>query len=156
MYTVLVQIEACLNSRPLTPISNDPNDLEPLTPGHFLVGEPLTSIPEYDVSDVTMNRLSRWQLVEQLRSHFWKRWHREYLTQLQQRNKPKGTKNTPMEIGAMVLLMEDNAPSLSWKLGRVIELHPGDDGVTRVVTVRTNQGDFKRASRRLCVLPLEK
>jgi hypothetical protein len=41
-----------------------------------------------------------------------------------------------MEIGAMVLLMEDNAPSLSWKLGRVIELHPGDDGVTRVVTVR--------------------
>jgi hypothetical protein len=55
----------------------------------------------------------------------------------------------------MVLLMEDNAPSLSWKLGRVIELHPGDDGVTRVVTVRTNQ-DFKRAARRLCVLPLEK
>jgi hypothetical protein len=156
MYTVLVQIEACLNSRPMTPISNDPNDLEPITPGHFLVGESLTSIPEYDVSDVPMNRLSRWQLVEQLRSHFWKRWHREYLTQLQQRSKPKGTKNTPMEIGAMVLLMEDNARSLSWNLGRVIELHPGDDGVTRVVTVRTNQGDFKRAARRLCVLPLEK
>jgi hypothetical protein len=56
----------------------------------------------------------------------------------------------------MVLLMEDNAPSLSWKLGRVIELHPGDDRVTRVVSVRTNQGDFKRAARRLCVLPLEK
>jgi hypothetical protein len=156
MYTVLVQIEACLSSRPLIPISNDPNDLEPLTPGHFLVGESLTSIPEYDVSDVPMNRLSRWQLVEQLRSHFWKRWHREYLTQLQQRSKPKGTKNTPMEIGTMVLMMEDNAPSLSWNLGRVIELHPGDDGVTRVVTVRTNQGDFKRTARRLCVLPLEK
>jgi hypothetical protein len=77
MYTVLVQIEACLNSRPLTPISNDLNDLEPLTPSQ---GESLTSISEYDVSDVPMNRHSRWQLVEQLRSHFWKRWHREYLT----------------------------------------------------------------------------
>jgi hypothetical protein len=61
-----------------------------------------------------------------------------------------------MEIGTMVLFVEDNAPTLSWKLDRVIELHPGDDGVTRVVTVRTNQGDFKRAARRLCVLPLEK
>ncbi|XP_054709171.1 uncharacterized protein LOC129218872 [Uloborus diversus] len=44
--TLLIQIEACLNSRPLTPLSADPMDLQPLTPGHFLIGAPLLSFPE--------------------------------------------------------------------------------------------------------------
>ncbi|GFX39978.1 integrase catalytic domain-containing protein [Trichonephila clavipes] len=35
--TFLTQIEACLNSRPLTPISNDSNDQSTLTPGHFII-----------------------------------------------------------------------------------------------------------------------
>lgn len=45
LYTLLVQIEACLNSRPLCPMSNDGTDLQVLTPGHFLIGAPLTSLP---------------------------------------------------------------------------------------------------------------
>lgn len=48
--TVLVRIEASLNSRPISPLSSDPSDLQPLTP--FLVGGPLTSLPEQDLTDV--------------------------------------------------------------------------------------------------------
>ena len=59
MTTVLFQVEACLNSRPITAISNDPHDLSYLSPGHFLIGEPLMAIPEPDVTNVPVNRLQR-------------------------------------------------------------------------------------------------
>lgn len=67
MTTVLTQVEAILNSRPLTPLSKDPNDLKALTPGHFLIGEHIQAYPEENLQKVPVNRLSRWQHVEQLR-----------------------------------------------------------------------------------------
>ena len=63
-YTVLTQIESCLNSRPLFAISNDSGEPEPLTPAHFLVCSPLNSLPEPDYSDIKMGRLGRWQLLQ--------------------------------------------------------------------------------------------
>ncbi|XP_072403098.1 uncharacterized protein [Diabrotica undecimpunctata] len=68
--TLLIQIEAVLNSRPLCPVSNDPNDFSVLTPGHFLTLEPLKIIPDRDYSDVHLNRLSRWQLLQRLHADF--------------------------------------------------------------------------------------
>lgn len=85
--TILAQIEACLNSRPLTPMSSDPADLEPLTPGHFLVGAPLTSLPDIDTTVIYLNRLDRWQLIQRNVQEFWKRWTHEYLTTLQIKTK---------------------------------------------------------------------
>ncbi|XP_071644514.1 uncharacterized protein [Temnothorax longispinosus] len=87
MMTVLAQVEAILNSRPLTPLSDDPLDLSALTPAHFLIGDFSTSYPEPDILDVPMNRLSRWQHVERLKQHFWSRWSKEYLAVCQGRTK---------------------------------------------------------------------
>jgi hypothetical protein len=92
-----VRIEACLNSRPLTPLTSDPNDLEVLTPFHFLIGETHTTFPEQDWSEAPTNRLSRWQLIEKIRAHFWKRWNPEYLTSLQ--NRQKWYKEAPVTDG---------------------------------------------------------
>ncbi|CAG7637498.1 unnamed protein product, partial [Allacma fusca] len=58
--TVLAQIEACVNSRPISPLSTDPGDLSALTPGHFLIGQPLNSVPEPDLTELKITRLSRW------------------------------------------------------------------------------------------------
>lgn len=71
--TIFAQIEAILNSRPLYPISDNPQDCEALTPGHFIIGELLNSFPEPDLSEVPTNRLTRFQLLSQMRQHFWKR-----------------------------------------------------------------------------------
>ncbi|XP_029169587.1 uncharacterized protein LOC114939444 [Nylanderia fulva] len=62
MTTLLAQIEACLNSRPLQPLSDDPEDVAALTPGHFLVGSALSAIPEPSLEREPSARLSRWQL----------------------------------------------------------------------------------------------
>lgn len=85
--TLLTQVESCLNSRPLIPMSDDPNDLDPLTPGHFLVGGPLSQLPDPDYTSTPMNRLHSWQLIQQKLQLFWKRWKSEYLAQLQGRTK---------------------------------------------------------------------
>ncbi|KAJ3662007.1 hypothetical protein Zmor_006375 [Zophobas morio] len=154
-YTLLTRIEACLNSRPLTPLSQDPNDLEALTPGDFLIGEPLTTPLERDVKEIPVNRLSRWQRVQQLQQHFWSRWTKEYLAQLQFR--PKGHQMTQpnVDFGTLVVLVEDGLPPLLWRLGRVAEVHPGHDGIVRVVSVKTSTGVVKRAVTKVRIIPSE-
>lgn len=154
MSTILVRIEACLNSRPITPLSNDPSDLSALTPGHFIIGRSLTSLPEPDLVDMPANRLHRWQRTTQLFQQIWQRWSKEYLSQLQSRQRWPKSKGPEIEVGALVLLKEDNLPPLRWQLGRVMEVSTGKDGVVRVAKVRTDRGVLQRAVRMLCPLPI--
>ncbi|XP_055604975.1 uncharacterized protein LOC129753201 [Uranotaenia lowii] len=152
MTTLLVQVENCLNSRPITALTDDPDNLEPLTPGHFLIGEPLQQIPERDVRDVPLNRLNNNQTLQKRIQHFWDRWRVEYLTQLQGRFKRW---KTPIEvkIGQLVVIKDDNLPPSRWKMGRVDRVFPGPDGVIRVVTLKTATGPSTRPVEKLCVLP---
>ncbi|XP_062710660.1 uncharacterized protein LOC134288796 [Aedes albopictus] len=154
LLTVVTQIEACLNSRPITPISNDHRDLEALTPGHFLVQRPLTAIPEPSLEDIPDNRLSRWCLVQRYSQILWKRWSTDYLSDLHNRNKWTRRRDN-LHIGTMVLLKEDKLPPLQWQLVRITEIHPGADGIIRVVTVRTQQGTFRRGIQKICILPIQ-
>ncbi|XP_026471911.1 uncharacterized protein LOC113376215 [Ctenocephalides felis] len=87
--TVLTQIEAIVNSRPITSVFDGSNEPTFLSPGHFLIGEALTAFPEPSLIDVTLSRLSLWQQLNQLKDKFWKRWSIEYLGQLQSRYKWK-------------------------------------------------------------------
>lgn len=149
--TFLAQIECVLNSRPITPLSSEVSDLNVLTPGHFLTGRALSAIPDYNVTDITPNRLNRYQQVQQLAQQFWDRWSKEYLQLLQLRNKWQS--NPPaFKINSVVLLKQDRSPPLRWRLGRIVELHPGKDSVHRVATVRTSSGVVRRAIASLCPL----
>ena len=153
--TYIIEIEAIMNSRPLSPMSSDPNDFHPLTPGHFLIGGPLTSFPQMDLKTTTSNHLSDWQHAQKMRQHFWSRWQKEYLNQLIVRSKWQSNNNHEIKLGTLVVIKDDNAPPLQWTLGRITAIHPGTDGVIRVATVKTVKGEYKRCIKRLCPLPIK-
>ncbi|CAG9133575.1 unnamed protein product [Plutella xylostella] len=133
MTTCLIQIEAILNSRPLVPISSDPSDLSCLTPAHFLIGRPLLSVPHNVIDDnANISRLQRFQRVEALKQHFWRRFSNEYVCSLQQRSKWRSSRGQLQE-GDLVLLKDASQPPLLWLMGRVTAIEPSSDGLARIV-----------------------
>jgi len=152
--TITIEIEAVLNSRPLTSLSSDPNDITALTPAHFLIGDVISSIPEQDLSNTPVNRLSTWQHTQKIKRDFWARWYKEYINELNVRRKWfRGS--LPINAGALVLLREDNLPPLQWRLARVLAVIPGHDGVVRTVRLRTATGEMVRCVKKLAPLPME-
>nr|CAI5846278.1 unnamed protein product [Callosobruchus analis] len=153
--TLFSRVEATMNSRPLTPLSDDPSDLNALTPGHFLIGTSLLTVPQNDLTEVPENRLDHYHKIHQKCQFFWSRWSKDYLTTLQPRQKWTSDTNSPsLAIGSMVLVNDENLPPLHWRLGRVIKLHPSSDDKKRVATIRTASGDLTRAVQKLCLLPI--
>jgi hypothetical protein len=149
--TLPAEKEACLNSRPLCALSDDPFNPTYLSPGHFLIGEPLTQLPAADYT-VKFNRLSRWQTYQQQFQQFWQRWSSDYLQSLQQRKRWQMTPPN-LKIGDLILLREDNMTPLQWPTGVITDTHAGKDGIVRVVTLRTPKGTFKRPTTKICPLP---
>ncbi|XP_063546154.1 uncharacterized protein LOC134754022 [Cydia strobilella] len=144
-------VESILNSRPLCPLSSSPNDFQPLTPGHFIIGRALTSLPSPHLADINPNRLDRFQRLEALRQHFWRRWQMEYVCELQQRTKWR-VPGRALQLGDLVLIKEENTPPMHWRLGRIAKLFPGADGISRVAEVATGTGTYKRGVKYLCPL----
>lgn len=150
--TILTQVEACLNSRPLIPVNTaDDDGIETLTPGHFLIGKPLATLPDPSFSYRSVSLLRRWHLCQNLLRHFWQRWCKEYLSAINKYNKWRSpTRN--VTVGDVVLLQESGLVPTKWPLGRVTEIHPGKDNLVRVVTVKTSQGCYKRPVSKVAVL----
>lgn len=152
LYTVLTKIEACLNSRPIVPMSDDPSDLQVLTPGHFIAGRPLLQRPlADDVENLPDNRLTSWGRSQRLMQTFWRRWKDEHLVALQTRTKwHEACEN--LRINDLVILLDENTAPARWPIARVVMLHPGEDHLVRNVTVWTGSGHFKRPVQKLVKL----
>lgn len=151
--TLLCQIEACLNSRPLCPMSADPADFAALTPGHLLIGEAPINVPEPSTISTPPGQIHmRSQLIANMRDNFWRRWSEEYLRHLQQVGKWR-ERTANIQPGALVLLRDDLLPPTKWALGRVRAAHPGVDGLVRVVTIDTATATLKRPITKICPLP---
>ncbi|CAH2109116.1 unnamed protein product [Euphydryas editha] len=118
-------------SEPLYPLSSSPDDFLSLTPGHFLIGRALNALPSECLDSIKETNLRRYERLDKIRQHFWNRWQKEYVAELQQRTKWK-TNLGKLKIGDLVLLQEDHVPPLNWRLGRVKGLFPGPDNISRV------------------------
>lgn len=147
--TCLSHVENVVNERPLTTVTEDQNDLIPLTPAMFLRGIRLGSFPEGWSSRFHMQQ--SYQKQQSLLKELQDRFKREYLALLVQRAKECRTK-TP-KIGDVVLVGSDDRRRLQWPLARIVELIPGRDGVVRTAKVKTQNGILLRPVQRL--FPLE-
>lgn len=153
MSTLLAQIEACLNSRPLCAITTDINDLEPLTPGHLLIGAPLNLIPEPSLITLNDNTLDRFQAIQRGLQIFWRRFYEEYL-HAQHPRKKWYKANEDIKIGDLVVIIDENLPPAKWMMARIISIHPGADGLVRMVTAKTQHSVIQRPIVKLCKLPI--
>lgn len=170
LITALTEIEAVLNSRPLTYLSPDDFE-EPVTPSHFLCGRRILNLPdglrqedvdeEFELAQSTQATLSRrLRHLNATLNHFWKRWKREYLLELREAHRYHNGKEdaTPPSVGDIVLVSDDSTPRGLWKLARVNSLIKGKDGQTRgaVLQVASGSGRSSTLQRPIQLLyPLE-
>lgn len=152
--TLLARIEACLNSRPLCPLTDDVSCIDALTPGHFLVGGPILAPPEIVIDESPLTIVNRWQRVKALNQRLCMRWKEEYLKEMVKRNKWRAPEAN-LEVNDMVVIKDDNLPPNEWRLGRVIKVIPGLDKQVRVAEVKTERGTIIRPIVKLVVLPVD-
>ena len=161
LQTLVTEVEAVLNNRPITYSSPDVNDPSPITPAHLLYGRTITTLPYHNVaadeiSDPTygdgseVRRRAKAQAV--LLSHFWSRWSKEYLTALREFHRTTGNNVQTVRVGDVVQI-HDDTPRIQWRLGVIEHLNKGSDGLVRSVQLRTSTGTTNRPIAKL--YPLE-
>lgn len=150
--TLILQIESSLNSRPITKLSGD-IDTVILTPGHFLIGEPLNALPDHNLRDQKVPIGDRWNYVQHLFQEVWRFWSADYLNLLRDRQKWKVNKEN-IKVNDVVLVKEDNIAPNAWLKGLVIEVFPDKQGAVRVATVKTMTNILKRPIVKLAPLPI--
>ena len=130
--TIACQVEACLNSRPLLPLSSHNQDgLMTLTASHFLLYQSPSSYPEDPRLPENPDLLKKWNHCQAIIQHFWQRWSREYLSTLQTRSKWQH-QSPNLQVGDIVILRHETTFSCHWPLARVTAVYPGQDGLVRV------------------------
>jgi len=146
LLTMLKGAENLINSRPLTYISNDPNDPEVLTPNHFLRGfsDMGPSIPgNYEPADEVLR--AQWRRAQYFMDLFWRRWTKEVLPELSRRDKWHEDAK-PLGEGDLVLMVDDQSPRNTWKRAVITSAFPGKDGQVRVVEVETSNFATRKKS----------
>ena len=148
----MTQVEGSLNSRPLCPTSNSVDELDVLTPGHFLIGTNLKGLPNQSEIENPGALTSRWKHLQRIFAHYWSRWTTEYLRSLNQRTKNKLIEEN-VKVGDIGLLLHENLPPYKWPLCLVKDTVTGTDGLVRVLILKMGQKIFKRGIANFRKLP---
>ena len=148
--TLLTITEGIVNDRPLTTPSDDPRDVQALTPNHLLILR-AASLPGRDFGEEVPGVRQRWKQVLHLANVFWARWIRSYLPTLRARAKWQ-TPQRNVSVGDVVLIVDKLLDRPYWPLARVTQTFAGPDGLVCSVEVRTAAGLYRRPIHRLCLL----
>lgn len=140
--TLMAEVSAIINARPLVPVSSDPSSPTLLTPAMLLTQKPGVPAPAGSFNEKDLFKC-QWKQVQALANEFWYRWRNEYLHTLQPRRKWR-TARRNLQTGDIVLLKQSQAPRNEWPMGLVTSALPSSDGQVRKIEVRTtSQGKVK-------------
>ena len=151
-HTLLCEVEAIVNSRPITNVSSDPQDQEPLTPNHILTLRSSVTVPPPGVfqrEDMYLKR--RWRQVQYLADLFWSRWKKEYMLLLQKRSKWNESRRN-LQPGDVVLIKDDNTPRNRWPMGLIETTEVDNKGYVRTVHLKTQNNQLRRPINKLILL----
>ena len=150
--TIFAEVVSILNSRPICPASDDTNDLDPLTPNHFLLQRQNLLVPPGVFSSQELFSRKQWRHAQFLTNCFWSRWIREYVPTSQQRHKWLLNRRN-LAVNDLVLVVDNTAPRCRWLLGRVMKVFPGEDARVRSAEeVKTKHSKLIRPITKLCLL----
>ena len=142
LVTFMAEVCAIINSRPIVPVSTDPDDPLILSLSLLLtqkVPNVEHSFSEIDIRDAYR---SNWKYVQLLSDQFWSKWRKEFIHNLQQRR--KWASSTPnLKVGDIVLLRDSNVHRYQWPLGKIERVFPGEDGLVRKIEVLTCKDGVK-------------
>ena len=151
LLTAITDVESLVNSRPLTEVSSDADDLEALTPNHFLIGRATPNLPPGIFADKEISSQKRWRQAQVITTHIWKRWLHEYLPRLTARK--KWFQAVPnLKVGDLVLIVDYGTPRGCWPLGRIVTVFPGSDKVVRSAEVKPKFGPLRCHVAKLALL----
>ena len=136
-------MENALNSRPLTPISADPCNLNALTPHHFLLGEHSTGIPSV-VGNNEFDHRKRYARAQSYANVIWSRWIKEYVPTLNRRSKRQTPAEQHLTTGDLVWIVEETKPRGYYPTARIVELRYGYDSVARSAVLDTSTSSLVR------------
>ena len=146
--TLMCEVEAIINARPLTKVSDHPRDMNALTPNYLLIMKANQSFPPGVFSKSDQYSQRRWRQVQYMAELFWKQWVKEYLFQLRQK---WNNVERNMAVGDIVHVIDQKVPRGEWPLGKVIEVNCGRDGLVRSARVKTKRSTFLGPTNKICL-----
>ena len=133
-----------------TKLTND-DGIDDLTPGHFLIGQPLEALPDPDIKSIKPSLLCRWNMCHGMVQSFWQSWSDEYITDLSRLNCWQHPACS-LQVNDIVSVQKEMVLPTRWLLVNVVEVFPGSDGKVWVAPIRTSTGIYKRPVHKLAIL----
>ncbi|XP_075241733.1 uncharacterized protein LOC142336705 [Convolutriloba macropyga] len=138
------ELQKTLNARPLTAVSDNPEDLTVLTPNHFLLGRESASAPFMSSSERYHDLRKSFKTAQAYADIIWKRWTREYLPQWNQRSKWSKEHVRNLKERKILWMVDDSVKRCEYKMGRFIKVFKNHDGVVQSARVKLAHGEFNR------------
>ena len=149
--TLFVEVEGVLNSKPLTYVSTDAQDPDPITPQMLLTGRADHSLPPTTYPDGVMLMRRRWRQSQVLVDRFWRRFIREYLPTIQSRRKWQQEVRA-LRVGDVVMIIDNQLIRAQWPMGTIVQVFSGAHGRVRSVRVKVGRQTYERPTAKIVLM----